>query len=164
MTLGAFFLMGTTPKSAGLLAEACDWKSRPTPAFVSKRATGFSDAPGSRERRTFQRLGFGLNLKLWKTILNSCQSATVSRCKWLFCHVFDLFSFTVEPAVNKLVVARWSPLITRLTEVWLFFDQWFRPIFWTCLSTLKQLVFYPVFGVIKPVDNSVCNRWKDRRR
>jgi hypothetical protein len=47
--------------------------------------------------------------QLWKTIFNNRQSATYSRSKCLFCHRFDLFSFTVEVTVNKLVAVGYKP-------------------------------------------------------
>ncbi|MFK3798159.1 hypothetical protein [Pseudomonas sp. NPDC088444] len=98
---------------------------------------------------------------LWKTIPKSFQTATVSRCKRLFCHGFDLSSFAVEATVNKLVAVGYSPLFTWLVEVWLIFDQRFWSLPLLCLSTLQGLFLYTVNSVRKPVDNSVRNPWKD---
>jgi hypothetical protein len=89
---------------------------------------GFFIVP-SKGNDSVQEGGRAVVPQLWKTILKCCQSATYSRCKWLFCHSFDLFSFTVERAVNKLVAVGYKPLYTGLSGWRSIFDQRFRPLF-----------------------------------
>jgi hypothetical protein len=53
-------------------------------------------------------------------------------------------------------------LITRLAEVWLFFDQSFSGDFLTALSTFLLGVGGRRQGTRKAVDKSVVKLWKDR--
>ena len=66
--------------------------------------------------------------------------------------------------MNKLVAVSYSPLFTGLAAERSKYDQLFRQVFHGHLSTLVILFFYTAFVVVKAVDKSVCNRWKDRRR
>ncbi|OUM09010.1 hypothetical protein BW686_03295 [Pseudomonas syringae] len=79
----------------------------------------------------------------------------------MFCHRFDLFTITVELAVNNLGVCACSPLCTRCVALWLNFDQCFRANFSRVLSTAFGLVVHTAFLSANPVDKSVNKRWKE---
>jgi len=61
--------------------------------------------------------------------------ATQSRCKQLFCRAFELSTIGVEAAVGNLVAPCYRPLFSRLSAIWLFFDQVFNKDFQRLLSS-----------------------------
>jgi hypothetical protein len=67
----------------------------------------------------------------------------------------------VEPAVNNVGVAGWTPLKPWLAAVRLFFDQVFLRSWRPALSTFLLVMKMRGIGVDKPVDKSVIKLWKD---